>query len=73
METAGMKGYCLNPPHRRGIRVGSAQTRVVGAFIPDLDIGHPHKESRAPLRTCEIIGTDRLGIGNINHVMSVDV
>jgi streptogramin lyase len=44
VAAAGMNGYGLNPPYKRGIRVGSAKTGVVKAFIPDPDIGHPHKE-----------------------------
>lgn len=42
-EAAGMKGYGLNPLYKRGIRIGSAETGIVQAFIPDPDIDHPHK------------------------------
>ncbi len=37
-----LKDYGYNPAFRRGLRVGSARTGEVTAFVPDPDIGHPH-------------------------------
>ncbi len=39
-EVKGRSGYGLNPGWIRGIRVGSAQTGIVTAFIPDPETEH---------------------------------
>ena len=46
-ESTDKKGYGYNPRFQRGMRVGSARTGEVTAFIPDPDAGHANPDTSA--------------------------
>jgi NHL repeat len=46
-ESIDKKGYGFNPRYQRGMRVGSAKTGEVTAFIPDPDAGHANPDTSA--------------------------
>lgn len=46
-ESTDKKGYGYNPAFQRGMRVGSAKTGEVTAFIPDPDLGHANPDTSA--------------------------
>lgn len=46
-ESIDKKGYGYNPAFQRGMRVGSAKTGDVTAFIPDPDLGHANPDTSA--------------------------
>ena len=46
-ESIDKKGYGYNPAFQRGMRVGSAKTGEVTAFIPDPDFGHANPDTSA--------------------------
>jgi streptogramin lyase len=54
-----LKDYGYNPGFRRGLRVGSAKTGEVTAFVPDPDIGHPHTDFTS---AAEGVWADRDGL-----------
>jgi sugar lactone lactonase YvrE len=46
-ESIDKKGYGYNPAFQRGMRVGSARTGEVTAFIPDPELGHANPDTSA--------------------------
>ena len=46
-ESTDKKGYGYNPKFQRGMRIGSAKTGDVDAFIPDPDMGHADPDTSA--------------------------
>ena len=46
-ESIDKKGYGYNPQFQRGMRIGSARTGEVTAFIPDPDMGHADPDTSA--------------------------
>jgi sugar lactone lactonase YvrE len=43
-KNPALNDYGYNPSFSRGLRVGSAKTGEVTAFVPDPDVGHPHAD-----------------------------
>jgi sugar lactone lactonase YvrE len=57
-ESTDKKGYGYNPAFQRGMRIGSAKTGEVTAFIPDPDMGHADPDTSA----AEGVWVDRDGV-----------
>ena len=57
-ESTDKKGYGYNPGFERGMRIGSAKTGEVTAFIPDPDLGHANPDTSA----AEGVWVDKNGV-----------
>jgi streptogramin lyase len=58
-KNPSLKDYGFNPAFKRGLRVGSAKTGEVVAFVPDPDVGHPHGDFTS---AAEGVWADRDGV-----------